>query len=70
MQRQGKLYRDERWARLDDGKTGELFDTQKDSKQYIDLFNHPESAETLAALKQKLKTKLSNITWNEMSAAD
>lgn len=61
----GRLYRDERWALLDYGKTGELFDMKKDPQQYTNLFNEPKHKEILATLKQKLQTKLNQITLNK-----
>ena len=59
----GRLYREDRWALLDYGKKGELYDMQKDPKQYVNLFDHPEYAEIVAKLKRKLKAKLTEIQW-------
>jgi len=57
----GRLFRDDRWALLDYGKNGELYDMDKDPKQYTNLFNKPEFAEIRAGLKQKLKAKLVEV---------
>ena len=43
----------------------ELYDMEKDPKQYENLFEKPEYAETLVMLKEKLKAKL-----NEMEKHD
>jgi len=61
----GRLYREERWALLDYGKSGELYDMENDPQQYTNLFGNPEYAETLAGLREKLKAKLSAIRRNE-----
>ena len=61
----GRLLRTEKWALLDYGKKGELYDMEKDPKQYENLFEKPEYAETLVMLKEKLKAKL-----NEMEKHD
>ncbi|MGB0595070.1 MAG: sulfatase-like hydrolase/transferase [Rubripirellula sp.] len=66
----GRLYRDERWALLDYGKTGELFDMKKDPQQYTNLFNNPKHTEILATLKQKLQSKLSQITLNKTTTRE
>jgi iduronate 2-sulfatase len=62
----GRLYREQRWALLDYGKSGELYDMQKDPKQYTNLYSKPEYAETLAELKQKLKAKLLEVSKNDL----
>jgi iduronate 2-sulfatase len=62
----GRLYREDRWALLDYGKTGELYDMENDPKQYTNLFNKPEYAEILAGLKQKLKAKLVEVSKNDL----
>ena len=62
----GRLYREDRWALLDYGKTGELYDMEKDPKQYTNLFNKPDYAEILAGLQQKLKAKLVEVSKNDL----
>jgi iduronate 2-sulfatase len=62
----GRLYREARWALLDYGKTGELYDMEKDPKQYTNLFGKPEYAEVVAGLKQKLKAKLAEVSKNDL----
>lgn len=62
----GRLYLEARWALLDYGKTGELYDMEKDPKQYINLFGKPEYAEIVAGLKQKLKAKLAEVSKNDL----
>jgi iduronate 2-sulfatase len=62
----GRLLRTEKWALLDYGKNGELYDMEKDPKQYDNLFGDSNYAETLAELKAKLKAKLSEIDENDL----
>ncbi len=62
----GRLYREQRWALLDYGKSGELYDMEKDPKQYTNLYSKPEYAETLAELKQKLKARLLEVSKNDL----
>ena len=62
----GRLLRTEKWALLDYGKKGELYDMEKDPKQYENLFGDSNYAETLAELKAKLKAKLSKIEQNDL----
>jgi arylsulfatase A-like enzyme len=62
----GRLYREDRWALLDYGKTGELYDMKKDPKQYTNLFSDPDYAEIVSGLKQKLKTKLAEVSKNDL----
>ena len=62
----GRLYRDDRWALLQYGKNGELYDMEKDPKQYTNLFNNPDYAETVARLKQKLKSKLAEVSRHDL----
>tara|TARA_B110000495_G_scaffold191470_1_gene194657 strand:- start:308 stop:910 length:603 start_codon:yes stop_codon:yes gene_type:complete len=64
----GRLLRTEKWALLDYGKSGELFDMEKDPKQYDNLIGDSNYAETLAELKAKLKAKLSEIGKNDLGA--
>ena len=62
----GRLLRTEKWALLDYGKNGELYDMEKDPKQYDNLFGDSNYAETLAELKAKLKAKLIEIAENDL----
>jgi iduronate 2-sulfatase len=62
----GRLYRDDRWALLHYGKNGELYDMEKDPKQYTNLFSNPDYSETVALLKQKLKSKLAEVSRNDL----
>ena len=64
----GRLLRTEKWALLDYGKNGELYDMEKDPKQYDNLFDDPDHADTLASLKENLKVKLSEIADNDLSS--
>ncbi len=57
----GRLYRSQRWALLDYGKNGELYDMQKDPKQYTNLFDDPEYAGVVTELKTKLNAKLLDV---------
>ena len=57
----GRLYREERWALLDYGKNGELYDMKNDPKQYTNLFDNPKYAKVLAGLKQNLKSRLVEV---------
>jgi arylsulfatase A-like enzyme len=63
----GRLLRTEKWAFLDYGKDGELYDMEKDPRQYDNLIDDPAYAETLADLRAKLKAKLSEIGKNDLS---
>jgi len=62
----GRLLRTENWAFLDYGKSGELYDMEKDPKQYNNLINDPKYAEVLSDMKEKLKGKLSKIQKNDL----
>ena len=62
----GRLLRTEKWALLDYGKNGELYDMERDPNQYDNLFGDSKYAETLAELKAKLKAKLSEIAENDL----
>ena len=57
----GRLYREQRWALLDYGKSGELYDMQNDPQQYTNLYNNPEYSDIVSSLKLKLKAKLDEI---------
>ena len=60
------MLRTEKWAYLDYGKTGELYDMEKDPKQYTNLINDPEHAMVLNQLKDQLKSKLNSIDQNDL----
>ncbi len=62
----GRLLRTENWALLDYGKTGELYDMEKDPKQYNNLINDSNYAEVLSAMKEKLKARLGEISENDL----
>lgn len=62
----GRLYREERWALLDYGRNGELYDMKNDPKQYTNLFSDPGYANVLVDLKQKLKTRLAEVEENDL----
>ena len=62
----GRLLRTENWALLDYGKTGELYDMEKDPKQYNNLINDSKYAEVLLGMKEKLKAKLTEIQENNL----
>jgi iduronate 2-sulfatase len=62
----GRLYREEKWALLDYGKSGELYDMEKDPKQYTNLYDDSEYADVLAGLKKKLAAKLETISNNDL----
>ena len=57
----GRLYRNKRWALLDYGKNGELYDMKNDPKQYTNLYRHSDHAVTLVDLKSKLAAKLASV---------
>ena len=63
----GRLLRTENWAFLDYGKSGELYDMEKDPKQYTNLIDNPGYAKVLSDMKEKLKGKLSEIQKNDLS---
>ena len=62
------LYREKKWAYLHYGKSGELFDMEKDPKQYNNLIDDPAYAETLTKIRQKLNAKLSEIRKTDLGA--
>ena len=49
----GRLLRTENWAFLDHGKPGELYDMEKDPKQYNNLINAPQYAKVQSGMKGK-----------------
>jgi len=62
----GRLLRTEKWALLDYGKTGELYDMEKDPKQYNNLIDDSKYVEVLSGMKEKLKAKLAEIQKNDL----
>ena len=66
----GRLYREDRWALLDYGKNGELYDMVNDPKQYNNLFHKPGYEQILAKLKAKLKAKLNEVEQNDLGKKD
>ena len=60
------LYREQRWALMNYGKSGELYDMEKDPKQYTNLFSKPEYADLVEELKKKMKAKRDEISKNEL----
>jgi|TARA_B110000881_G_C18436063_1_gene443473 hypothetical protein len=53
---------------LDYGKNGELYDMEKDPKQYDNLFDESASAEPLKGLKEKWKVRLDEIGKNDLNS--
>ena len=66
----GFLLRTQRWAFIQYGENGkggfELFDMQKDPRQYRNLAGDPEHAETLAEFKAALTQKLEEVRDNDL----
>ena len=62
----GRLLRTKKWALLDYGKTGELYDMEKDPEQYNNLINDSKYAEVLSGMKEKLKAKLAEVQKNDL----
>lgn len=64
------LLRNDKWAYIqydEDAKSGiELFDMEKDPKQYVNLANKPEYSEVVDDFKQKLKAKLNEVRTNDI----
>ena len=63
----GRLLRTKKWAFMDYGKTGELYDMENDPGQYDNLIADPAYAETLGRLREALKARLSEIGENDLS---
>ena len=53
---------------LDYGKNWELYDMEKDPKQYDNLFDESASAEPLKGLKEKWKVRLDEIGKNDLNS--
>ena len=64
------LLRDENWAYIqydEDAASGiELFDMEKDPKQFTNLAENPEYAHVVADFKDKLKSKLKEVRTNDL----
>lgn len=66
----GFLLRDERWAYIqykEDASGGiELYDMQKDPRQFTNLAEHPEHRLTVTVFREKLAEKLKDIRTNDL----
>ncbi len=64
------LLRTDGWAFIQHGKKGELglqlFDMEKDPKQYTNLANNPEYHEVVAKFKQQIVEKLKDLSNNDL----
>lgn len=64
------LLRTEKWAYIqynEDGSAGmELFDMEKDPKQYTNLAHDPDYANVVAAFQEKLTAKLKEVRTNDL----
>ncbi len=69
--RNGFLLRDEKWAYIqyqEDGSAGiELFNTEKDPKQYTNLAELPEYAEVVKMFQERLAAKLQDVRDNDLN---
>lgn len=67
---QGFLLRDDRWAYIQYGEDAsrgvELYDTRDDPKQYVNLANKPEFAQTVEAFQARLAAKLQDVRDNDL----
>lgn len=68
--RHGFLLRENRWAYIqyqEDASAGiELFDTQKDPKQFVNLAEIPDYAKIVGTFKEKIKQKLRDVRTNDL----
>ena len=68
--RKGFLLREERWAYIqyaeDTSQGVELFDMERDPKQYTNLADNPEFASVAAAFRMKLAAKLRAVRDNDL----
>lgn len=68
--RKGFLLREDRWSYIqyqEDASAGiELFDTQKDPKQYSNLAEVPEHAEVVETFKEKMRKRLLDVRTNDL----
>lgn len=64
------LLRTDKWAYIqynEDASAGiELFDMEKDPKQYTNLAENPEYSDVVAEFKEKMKVKLNEIRTNDL----
>lgn len=64
------LLRSEKWAFIqydeDAGSGMELFDMEKDPKQYTNLVSNPDYADVVLELQEKLKEKLREVRTNDL----
>ena len=65
------LLRNDKWAYIQHGKDGQLglqlFDMEKDPKQYTNLAENPEYSAVVEAFRKQLITKLEEIENNDLS---
>ena len=68
--RRGFLLRDDKWAYIqyrEDASGGvELFDMQRDAKQYVNLARQPDHAGLVERFKTKLAAKLRQVRDNDL----
>ena len=68
----GFLLREGRWAYIEYGEGGgngvELFDMEKDPKQYANLAAMPEHAAVVAGLRAKMAAKMKALRTNDLGA--
>ena len=68
--RKGFLLREDKWAYIqyeeDASKGIELFDMDKDPKQYTNLAEKPEHQAVVAAFKEKMAAKLREVRTNDL----
>ncbi len=68
--RNGFLLRDQQWAFIQYGEHAEdgieLYDMIADPKQYTNLANEPEFAETVASFRSKMDAKLATVRRNDL----
>ena len=66
----GFLLREQNWAYIAYGKNGkgdeELFDMEKDPKQFTNLANDPAHAEVVARFREKMAAKLKEVRTNDL----
>ena len=68
--RKGFLLREDRWAYIQYGENAsggiEMFDTQKDPRQYTNLAKHPRQQQRVAEFQVKLAAKLADLRDNDL----
>ncbi len=66
----GFLLREDRWAYIQYGENGgggrELFDMDRDPKQYTNLADHPDHRQRVEAFQAKLAAKLQEVRTNDL----